>query len=199
MDGLYTVFGLGTAFGFFCSWLYDVIRRRNLPAARGASFEAFHATAEQGAPVLAPVRGIDPILDQSEPPVAPVDIPVLTPTEPTPVVSAQTSAAMPSAPAAQTNPVVAKPVEDVQAEEVVAHTDFADTVSFDKVEDSQPVPAALRVGLVINGSLEREIKEADLPGLLQELGIDADSGQAEALQSGVPVQLGEINVQLVQI
>ena len=128
-----------------------------------------------------------------------MDIPVLTPTEPTPVVSAQTSAAMPSAPAAQTNPVVAKPVEDVQAEEVVAHTDFADTVSFDEVEDSQPVPAALRVGLVINGSLEREIKEADLPGLLQELGIDADSGQAEALQSGVPVQLGEINVQLVQI
>ena len=146
--------------------------------------------------MLAPVRGIDPILDQSEPPVAPVDIPVLTPTEPTPVVSAQTSAAMP---AAQTNPVAAKPVEDVQAEKVVAHTDFADTVSFDEVEDSQPVPAALRVGLVINGSLEREIKEADLPGLLQELGIDADSGQAEALQSGVPVQLGEINVQLVQI
>lgn len=212
MDGLYTVFGLGTAFGVFCSWLYDVVRRRNLPASRGASFEAFHATAEQGAPVLAPVRGIDPVLDTTESPVAPVDIPVLTPLEPV----APTAAAIASVgplkdvlvvPASPTTPVVpmaqtkpAVPAKPVQDEDVVTHTDFADTVSFeDEAQVEEPAKDAFRVGLVINGAMEREIKEADLPGLLLELGIDANSGQAEALQSGAPVQLGDIKVQLVQI
>ena len=50
MDGLFTVFGLGTAFGVFCSWLYDVIRKRNLPVSRVASFEAFHGSNVMPAP-----------------------------------------------------------------------------------------------------------------------------------------------------
>ncbi len=213
MDGLYTVFGLGTAFGVFCSWLYDVIRRRNLPASRGASFEAFHATAEQGSPVLAPVRGIDPVLDPAESPVAPVDIPVLTPPQelaPAPAVAPSPAAASSPAveplkavlvapPVTVKQPASTTPVKPVQTDELVIHSDFADTVSFADEPQAEPAKDALRVGLVINGALEREIKEADLPGLLQELGIDANSGQAEALQSGTPVQLGDIKVQLVQI
>ncbi len=211
MDGLYTVFGLGTAFGVFCSWLYDVVRRRNLPASRGASFEAFHATAEQGAPVLAPVRGIDPVLDPAESPVAPVDIPVLTPTVPLasssvptapvgPLKDVLVAPASPEAtvvPVAQTKPV---PTQPAPTEDAITHSDFADTVSFaDEARAEEPTEEAFRVGLVINGAMEREIKEADLPGLLLELGIDANSGQADALQRGAPVQLGDIKVQLVQI
>lgn len=213
MDGLYTVFGLGTAFGVFCSWLYDVVRRRNLPVSRGASFEAFHATAEQGAPVLAPVRGIDPVLDPAESPVASVDIPVLTPTQSVASNPASTASVGPTkdvlvvpanpvapvVPVAQTKPVPAHPAP-VETADAIPHADFADTVSFaDEAQVEEPAGEAFRVGLVINGAMEREIKEADLPGLLLELGIDANSGQADALQRGAPVQLGDIKVQLVQI
>lgn len=65
MDGLFTVFGLGTAFGVFCSWIYDVIRKRNQPVNRGASFEAFHGSEILPAPEpVASARVAEPSMDR---------------------------------------------------------------------------------------------------------------------------------------
>ena len=84
MDGLFTVFGLGTAFGVFMSWMYDVIRKRNLPVSRGASFEAFHGNDVMPAPepIAASARPSEPVLHPEldiAPTAKPVDPPIAAP------------------------------------------------------------------------------------------------------------------------
>lgn len=260
MDGLFTVFGLGTAFGVFCSWMYDVIRKRNLPVSRGASFEAFHGSDVMPAPEpLVSQRSSEPVFHVEQTPARIEPLPSFSPAAAvnTPVVRDVLVGAEPST-------AMVGPTKDMAIKEKVASTtvdlkdplgfnttqaldiaalnieglnsnapaqvptevvftqadasddtivnfdaprvSFEDTVSFYYANIDLPtkpraprIPGFPRVVLLVNNAVVRDVQENDLPGLMTEFGILADSEQAQLFQGGDPVTIGRTSVQLAQV
>ena len=217
MDGLFTVFGLGTAFGVFCSWMYDVIRKRNQPVARGDSFEAFHGDDVMPAPEPVIVaRSVEPIL-RSE---------FNTTAQATEGTGSVVKASEFMAPIAikdaeakdvrSDNSEKALPNEDKHTEQPsktdvtfdVSDVPFSDTLSFDTLTPELPseeaawVPHTLstpRVVLLLNTNVVREVQENDFPALMREFGILFDSEQATIFQNGGAVVVGHDTIQLSQV
>lgn len=175
MDKLYTVFGLGTAFGIFCSWVYDVVIKRvqkaKEPVSRGRSFESFHSasapivstapmgTSDKMAFDTLPIAREEPSFQSGVPTPAWANT-VQTPVEP----------AIPTSPTLVNTPV---PVAAI-------------------------TPVVPRVILMINNVEDREIKESDLPNLMREFGIPANSEAGAVFQSGGPIQIGTNIICLTQ-
>lgn len=180
MDGLFTVFGLGTAFGVFCSWVYDVIRKRNLPVDRGASFSAFHG--DNVLPAAEPISG------------GAVVVPADGPMHFAPLVAETNTPTFESS----SEPAHSLPVDfglaevEFKPDEQGGQADFV-------AAGGAPAVAAPRVVLLVNDTLVREVQESELDALMAEYSIMAGSKEAALFQSGTPVLIGKDYVQLTQV
>lgn len=217
MDGLFTVFGLGTAFGVFCSWMYDVIRKRNQPVARGDSFEAFHGKDVMPAPEpVIMVRSLEPTLTSDFISNAPF-------TEDAGNVI-KSSAQM--APVATTDVEAnrfrneddekdlfkddkrTKQPSEMDVTFDVSNVSFSETMPFDTLVAELPnaeaawvpnKPGTPRVVLLLNKNVVREVQENEFPALMREFGILIDSEQATIFQNGGAVTVGPDTIQLAQV
>lgn len=180
MDGLFTVFGLGTAFGVFCSWMYDVIRKRNQPVARGDSFEAFHGKDVMPAPEpVIMVRSLEPTLTSD-------------------FIGNETV----------TDDKRTKQPSEMDVTFDVSNVSFSETMPFDTLVAELPneeaawvpnKPGTPRVVLLLNKNVVREVRENDFPALMREFGILIDSEQAKIFQNGGAVIVGPDTIQLSQV
>lgn len=199
MDGLFTVFGLGTAFGVFCSWMYDVIRKRNQPVARGDSFEAFHGKDVMPAPEpVIMVRSLEPTLTSDFSGNEKV----------TDDAGGVIKASNQMAPIATTDDKRTKQPSEMDVTFDVSNVPFSETLSFDTLDAELPneeaawVPNKLgtpRVVLLLNKNVVREVQENDFPALMREFGILIDSEQAKIFQNGGAVIVGPDTIQLSQV
>lgn len=143
MDGLFTVFGLGTAFGVFMSWMYDVIRKRNQPVSRGASFEAFHGNDVMPAPepsVSAAGRPSEPML-HPELDIAPMAKPVEQPiAAPFGLSEAKAPARIDPLPALSSLAPLPKPAPVIQPRPVAAPVSVAPAAPVAPVVSAPVVP-----------------------------------------------------------
>lgn len=192
MDGLFTVFGLGIAVGVFFSWVYDVIRKRNTPVDRGASFSAFHGA--DVLPAAEPVSGRSVQGAEAE-----EETLHFAPLEPV-VEPAQQVVVMDPTPVFESS---MEPAHSLPVDFGVAEVEFkADEQGgpADFTAPSAPVAGvAPRVVLLVNDTLVREVQESDLAALMAEYGIMEGSEEAMSFQSGNPVLIGKNNVQLTQV
>lgn len=170
MNGLFTVFGLGIACGIFLSWLYDVVRKRNQPVSRGASFEAFHGDNVMPAPEpVSLARPSEPVLHTGREPakrVVALD-PVLSEAKTPPLepLNAPTSATLVVA------PVVHAPVVKILAPR--KETVLLDPTVAENIELLDGVPPNTPVQLT-------EVVEAQLPELAVEVvDVNFDVGHTD--------------------